>query len=275
MKKLLLAVSLLALFSGYASAQRSGPPVCTLQADALSPVVGAIATITASCTNSPTKFNWSNCPGANLFICSATSNSTGNKTYSLTATNSSGNSQPVSVTLNWRAATTPPAGTFGPPVVNSLPLQWVDSRGRVVGRATGPENRQVLINFSATSSSPASLAVLEMGYGKSISWKESYLIWIGSGCNTGKILGLGAGGQYVMNSNPYVVLGVVKEGSTFNLYSVLESDVTVAPYGNGEVYSYWDSYLQGCYDTNYIGYYPIKTAPFNLSTYFTPPFKLQ
>ena len=276
MKKLFLGlvVGLVVSSSAFSQGNFGAPPVCSLSGPTTADINSTI-TITASCTGSPSRFYWTNCSNPTLMVCSDKTTVVGNKTYTFYATNNYGSSNPVSKTVQWKNTTTPPpSGLFGPPVVNSLPIQWVDSQGRVVGRATGPENRQVLINFSASQASPASLVALQMGYGSAISWREAYFIWVGSGCNTGTILGLGAGGEYVMNSNPQIVVGVVKEGSTYNLYSGGTTAV-LAPYGNGQVYSYWDSYLQECFDTNYIGYYPITSAPLNLSAYFTPPFKLQ
>jgi hypothetical protein len=167
----------------------------------------------------------------------------------------------------------PPSPQFlGTPVVVSTPLYWVDANKKVIGRATGPQNRDVLINFAATTGVPAMMMQFSMTYAPNITWQIGYFIYVGNQCS-GTVLGLGGSNTGVVDANPAKIYTIVKEGSKYNLYRA--GDATVAPYGNGQEYAYFDSYLQACMVTNYIGYYPITGGPLNLSGIWTPPFSLQ
>jgi len=86
----------------------TAPPTCTLNASPASPYAGGTTTLTASCTQSPTSYNWNNCTAVSGNTCTATSPNVGAVNYSVTATNALGTSNAASITVNWQ--TPPPAG---------------------------------------------------------------------------------------------------------------------------------------------------------------------
>ncbi|HTL77559.1 MAG TPA: hypothetical protein VL654_14685 [Casimicrobiaceae bacterium] len=77
-------------------------PVCLVTASNAAPVAGAAVTLTASCTNAPTAFTWTNCMSATA-QCSTTSAATGPVTYTVVARNAAGASVPSSVTVTWQS----------------------------------------------------------------------------------------------------------------------------------------------------------------------------
>jgi hypothetical protein len=81
-------------------------PACQIIVDNANPQVGSQATLTASCTNSPTSFAWTNCASVTS-SCTASAAAPGPQTYTVVATNAAGPSVPANVTLNW-AAPPPP-----------------------------------------------------------------------------------------------------------------------------------------------------------------------
>ncbi|MCL4761288.1 MAG: hypothetical protein KJ018_05790 [Burkholderiales bacterium] len=85
----------------------TAPPTCTLSANPAQPFAGGTSTLTATCTQSPTSYNWTNCTPLTGNTCRAASATTGMQSYSVTATNALGTSPPVSITLDWQ---TPPPG---------------------------------------------------------------------------------------------------------------------------------------------------------------------
>ena len=76
------------------------PPVCSVSASSLTPSVGAMIVLTATCTNAPTSFAWSGCSSTSS-TCGAASASTGAVVYSVIASNAAGASAPASVTVTW------------------------------------------------------------------------------------------------------------------------------------------------------------------------------
>ena len=81
----------------------AGLPVCAISASTAFPVPNTPVTLTATCTESPTSYNWSNCTSATS-SCVVTANATGIGTYSVVGVNSRGSSAPANITLNWQAA---------------------------------------------------------------------------------------------------------------------------------------------------------------------------
>ena len=75
-------------------------PACSLSASNLTPSVGTIIALTATCTNAPTSFAWSGCSSTSS-TCSAGSASTGPVVYSVVASNAAGAGAPASVTVTW------------------------------------------------------------------------------------------------------------------------------------------------------------------------------
>ena len=85
----------------------TSPPSCSVTSSNNAPFTGQTITLTATCTNSPTSYAWTNC-SSTTSTCQATSGTAGSQTYSVTATNVIGASSPASVTVNWQQSTTPP-----------------------------------------------------------------------------------------------------------------------------------------------------------------------
>lgn len=81
----------------------AGAPACVISSGAAFAVLGTPVTLTATCTNTPTTFAWSNCIGSGS-TCSANASAAGKVSYSLVATNAVGPSAPASITLDWQAA---------------------------------------------------------------------------------------------------------------------------------------------------------------------------
>jgi hypothetical protein len=80
-------------------------PACVVTASNPTPFAGGSVTLTASCTNSPDAFTWTNCMSAQA-QCTASSTSAGAIDYSVVARNDAGASMPASVRVSWQ---TPPA----------------------------------------------------------------------------------------------------------------------------------------------------------------------
>jgi hypothetical protein len=76
-------------------------PVCSLGASSTTPTVSSAVTLTANCTNSPNGYAWSNC-ASTTSTCSTTATAAGVQSYSVTATNASGSSNPAMVSVMWQ-----------------------------------------------------------------------------------------------------------------------------------------------------------------------------
>jgi hypothetical protein len=87
----------------------TAPPTCSLVPSSASPAVNTTLTLTASCTNEPTAYQWTNCAGSTS-TCMTSESTAGVRVYSVTASNSSGVSAPAFVSINWQQPVT------GPPV---------------------------------------------------------------------------------------------------------------------------------------------------------------
>jgi len=85
----------------------TSPPSCTVASSNPSPFTGQAITLTATCTNSPTGFTWTNCASM-ASTCVATSNTAGTQNYSVQATNVVGTSAVASVGVTWQQSTAPP-----------------------------------------------------------------------------------------------------------------------------------------------------------------------
>jgi hypothetical protein len=83
-------------------------PTCTLTADTAQPYAGGSALLTASCTQSPSSYQWTGCTPLGGNTCRASRATTGSATYTVTATNAIGTSAPATLTLQWQEP--PPAG---------------------------------------------------------------------------------------------------------------------------------------------------------------------
>jgi hypothetical protein len=82
----------------------TAPPVCTVTASDARPFTGTNITLTASCTNSPTGYQWTGCTSSGS-TCSTTQSAAGVATYGVTASNQVGPSSPVTVQVEWQQST--------------------------------------------------------------------------------------------------------------------------------------------------------------------------
>ncbi|HEX6944789.1 MAG TPA: hypothetical protein VF196_01245 [Casimicrobiaceae bacterium] len=93
----------------------SPTPTCTVAASTTTPLTGASVTLTATCSNGPTSYVWTNCTSTTS-TCTATSAVAGNRSYSVVASNASGAGPSASVTVAWTApGTTPTPPPPSPP----------------------------------------------------------------------------------------------------------------------------------------------------------------
>ncbi len=81
----------------------AGAPDCTLAASSAAPALGATLTLTATCTNSPTKFAWAGCTSTTN-TCQSTKTAAGTVKYTVYASNAAGPAPEVSRTVTWGAA---------------------------------------------------------------------------------------------------------------------------------------------------------------------------
>lgn len=79
----------------------AGTPACTIAAGAAVAAVGTPVTLTASCTNAPTTFAWSNCTPSGG-TCVATATSPGRIAYTLVASNPLGAGAQARIELDWQ-----------------------------------------------------------------------------------------------------------------------------------------------------------------------------
>jgi hypothetical protein len=104
----------------------TAPPVCTVASNLQSPFTGQTITLTATCSNSPTSYAWTNC-ASTTSTCLATSNSAGTQNYSVQATNVIGTSTAASVGVTWQQSTTPPDFCASYSSVISTSVPWGSS----------------------------------------------------------------------------------------------------------------------------------------------------
>lgn len=101
--------------------------VCTIQPSSSAPAVNSTLTLTASCTNSPTAYNWSGCTSTGP-TCTTTETSAVTRTYSVIARNAAGIGPSTQVTIAWQQPPTAPpvctiaASTQAPYVGGTLTL---------------------------------------------------------------------------------------------------------------------------------------------------------
>ena len=91
-------------------------PVCTIAPSSTSPAVNATLTLTATCSNSPTSYQWVNCtavPGTNR--CTASEQTALTRIYRVQGINANGVGIPSEVTITWQTpVTAPPVCTLTP-----------------------------------------------------------------------------------------------------------------------------------------------------------------
>jgi len=84
-----------------------GAPVCSVVASSAFPAINSTLTLSASCSNSPTVYEWIACTSATN-VCATTSSTIGQRSYTLYARNSSGVSPAAIVTVTWQVPPTAP-----------------------------------------------------------------------------------------------------------------------------------------------------------------------
>jgi len=87
----------------------SAAPVCSVTSSDSAPFTGTPITLTATCSNSPETYSWTNC-ASTTSTCVATGSAAGVQTYSVTADNAIGKGAAASVAVAWQASTA--AGDF-------------------------------------------------------------------------------------------------------------------------------------------------------------------
>ena len=107
--------------------QAGGAPVCSPTVSDPAPLIGTQITVFAQCTGNPTSYAWTGCTSASG-KCTATSPVAGTQTYTVVATNASGQSEPAGVNVKWQNPPPPPVcglvstSNAELPVVGSLVL---------------------------------------------------------------------------------------------------------------------------------------------------------
>lgn len=163
------------------------PPSCVLSASSPTAQAGATVLLNASCSGSPTAYNWSGCTSAGP-QCTATSAAAGTVTYSVVAINAYGASTPSSVQVAWTVPPPPPPPVSPPactiavtaqsptPVVDSLVVleawcggevasyQWTNCASgtrvcKVRGTAAGLQTYQMVAVNAGGSSVPVTANV--------------------------------------------------------------------------------------------------------------------
>ena len=81
-------------------------PSCTVSPSNNAPFTGQTITLTATCTNAPTTYAWTNCSSTSS-TCNTTSTSAGTQNYAVVATNVVGAGQSASTSVTWQQSVGP------------------------------------------------------------------------------------------------------------------------------------------------------------------------
>jgi Repeat of unknown function (DUF5648) len=89
-------------------------PVCgmAMTSNTSPPVVGSTALLAASCSNSPTSYNWTNCTSG-AALCPAQSGSPGVQNYSVSGSNAGGTGLAATRSVNWQSSAPVAPGLCG------------------------------------------------------------------------------------------------------------------------------------------------------------------
>ena len=143
----------------------TGPtPVCTVNANTLTPDTGAPLTLTATCTNNPTSYSWLTCSAllqdicnpipsgcsAGSNVCTSTSVYSGSAHYAVQASNAAGAGTRVGIDIFWSIAQTA-APSCQVTLSNSSPV--VNTSILATAVCTGAPTSYVWTNCSSTSGS--------------------------------------------------------------------------------------------------------------------------
>jgi len=107
-------------------------PQCTLLPSSTAPAPGSTISITATCSNNASIFQWIGCTGTQS-ICTASQSSPGTASYTLYPANPQGPGVPVSMSVTWTTPNNPPPPPPGgnpPPSGNGPPLCGLDGNPR-------------------------------------------------------------------------------------------------------------------------------------------------
>jgi len=132
-------------------------PVCTVTSSNATAFVGQAVTLTASCTNSPQSYAWTNCSSTSP-TCPATAATAGSVNYKVTASNGIGASVPANTTVTWQpsAGGTDFCGSYSN--VSRVTKNWGDN-APIYTQSNGgfAANGVFVVEFNVPSS-PASYA---------------------------------------------------------------------------------------------------------------------
>lgn len=81
----------------------TGTPACSLAASSTSPLLGSPVTLTATCTNNPTQYTWTNCTSTTS-TCIANASVAGLVTYSVVGTNTTGAGNTATAGVTWTSS---------------------------------------------------------------------------------------------------------------------------------------------------------------------------
>ncbi len=130
-------------------------PVCSVTASNQSPFVGQSVTLSASCSNSPTSYAWTNCNSSSS-TCVATSAAEGAQTYSVIASNGIGPSAPAQTGVNWQASVGGSDFCGSYRGVNRISKSWGDSSPIYTPKHGGFDAEGVVVVSFTAPATPAS-----------------------------------------------------------------------------------------------------------------------
>ena len=142
-------------------------PACTISPSSSSPGINTTLTLTASCTNSPTSYQWTNCtPSAGKpDQCTASESSTVTRIYRVQAVNASGVGVPTDLPITWQNPPTAPpvctisASSQSPYVGGTLTLTANCTQSPASYSWTGCSSSGSTCQASASVVGPASYSV--------------------------------------------------------------------------------------------------------------------
>ena len=135
----------------------TAPPVCTVSPSTTSPVVNSNLTLTASCTQSPTSYVWTNCTSTTS-TCVTTSATAGPQTYTVAGVNSFGTGTPAPTTVTWQAGGGPGFCSQYPSTISTV-MPWGSLHRFTTGSLGGFGANTVFYLSMTVPSSPSSFPV--------------------------------------------------------------------------------------------------------------------
>ncbi|MCC6197358.1 MAG: hypothetical protein IT518_23130 [Burkholderiales bacterium] len=142
----------------------TSPPACQISASSISPMVGETVTLTATCSNGPTSYDWIGCTTSSTSAtCTATATAAGAVTYYVAGINQYGKgTPPAGITVTWQAAGGPPppppgggfCGQFAK--VEQINLAWGDITRFKTAQYNGFGAGKVFVMALTVPTSPSS-----------------------------------------------------------------------------------------------------------------------